>query len=348
MRKLLSLVVVSIVLLSGFVAWNAIAFLYGSKSKNEIHFELPKGRTFNQVARELKEKSVITNDRYFYFLARLLDKTTKIRVGEYLIPEGSTPQEVLDILVSGKSIEYPITIQEGLNMYEIANLLAEKGFYSAKEFLEVCRDKNLIRELLAENIDSLEGYLFPDTYKVTRFTEVDELVRAMVVNFLAVYKDLVMNHPVKMKRHEVVTLASIVEKETGAPDNRTIISSVFHNRLQKKMRLQSDPTILYGILDKTGTPKNNITRQDIKSYTKYNTYRVNGLPYGPISNPGEAALRATMRPDQTSFLYFVSRNDGTTEFTSNLIDHNKAVRQYQILRSGREGKSWRDLHKKNN
>lgn len=346
MRKLVVLFTVVVTIFAGALVWQTVGFLFGTVSQDEVRYELRKGMPFRTVARELTTQNVISNDRYFYFLARLTGKTSKIRMGDYLIPKGSSPQQVLDIIVSGKSVESSITFQEGLNMYEIGELLEREGVATKKEFLKICRDKNLIRTLLAENIESLEGYLFPDTYKITRLTPPRELVKTMVSRFLRVYKDLQNEYPLKIRRHELVTLASIVEKETGSAEDRGKISSVFHNRLVKKMRLQSDPTILYGILDKTGEYKNNITRKDIKTYTRYNTYRVNRLPYGPISNPGKAALIATLRPDQTRYLYFVSRNDGTTEFSETLAQHNRAVREFQILRSGRQGKSWRDLNKK--
>ncbi|MDC0980109.1 endolytic transglycosylase MltG [Bdellovibrionales bacterium] len=346
MKKIV-LAVVAICFLIGMVGvWQATSFLYGSKSAQEERYELKRGVSFSQVAKELQSREVITSSQYFYFLARALRKTTKVRVGDYLIPAGSSPREVLDILVLGKSVEFAITIQEGLNMYEIADLLEARGIASREEFLKVCRDKNLIRSLLAENVDSLEGYLFPETYKLTRLTSVKELIKNMVRSFLAVYRELQSEFPAKIRRHELVTLASIVEKETGSSKDRGKIASVFHNRLIKRMRLQSDPTILYGILDKTGIFKKNITRKDIKKYTRYNTYRVNRLPYGPISNPGRAALVATLRPERTKFLYFVSRNDGTTQFSETLREHNRAVYRFQILKKGREGKSWRDLKKR--
>ena len=153
--------------------------------------------------------------------------------------------------------------------------------------------------------------------------------------------------PVKLDRHEQVILASIVEKETGEPSERPIIASVFYNRMKKNMRLQTDPTILYGILDRTKVLKNNITKKDIQTKTRYNTYRISGLPYGPIASPGAKALEAVLNPASTEYYYFVSRNDGTHVFSQTYKQHQNAVRKFQLDRSMREGKSWRDRYQKN-
>jgi UPF0755 protein len=144
----------------------------------------------------------------------------------------------------------------------------------------------------------------------------------------------------------VITLASVVEKETGAPEERPVIASVFHNRLKKGMRLQSDPTILYGMLMKTGVMTKNIRKKDILAQTPYNTYTVRALPIGPIANPGKEAIKAVLNPGNTDFLYFVSRNDGTHVFSKTYEDHNKAVKAYQLNHRARKGKSWRDLKKR--
>jgi UPF0755 protein len=154
------------------------------------------------------------------------------------------------------------------------------------------------------------------------------------------------NAKIQMRVHDQVTLASVIEKETGAQGERQVISSVFHNRLNKKMKLQSDPTILYGILVETGVLKKNITKSDIHRPTPYNTYTVKALPMGPIANPGREALRAAVNPVESNYLYFVSRNDGTHVFSETYGNHNNAVKKFQLERKNRVGKSWRDLKKK--
>lgn len=325
------------------------SFLYSTPGKpsEESIFEVKPQSSFNTVAKDLAEEGLISDQKKFKILARVLGHTTKIRVGEYKLNRGMKPIELLNTLTSGKSIIRPITFKEGLNMYEVAEIVESEGLGTKKEFLRLCRDKTLINELLRSSVPTLEGYLFPETYMVTKYTTIKTLIQKMVENFNSVYNRVVNEKPqIVLPRHEAVILASIIEKETGAPEDRPLIASVFHNRLKKGMRLQTDPTILYGILDKTGQMTNNIRKKDITAYTRYNTYVVDGLPYGPISNPGEESIRAALFPATSQNLYFVSRNDGTTVFSTNLKDHNNAVRKFQLDRKMREGRSWRDRAKK--
>lgn len=164
----------------------------------------------------------------------------------------------------------------------------------------------------------------------------------MVKRFKTVYEIVNKSARIRMPIHKHVTLASLIEKETGTPEERSTISSVFHNRLRKKMRLQSDPTILYGILDQTGVMPKNIRKKDIRTHTKYNTYTVQELPHGPIANPGQKALEAAVNPESTDYLYFVSRNNGTHVFSKTLREHNKSVKKWQLNIKNRQGRSWRD------
>jgi UPF0755 protein len=270
-------------------------------------------------------------------------------MGEYALDRSMTPQEVLGVLVSGKSIQYPITFPEGSNVFEMAAALEAKGLYKAEEFLKAVRDPALIQKLLAIEVSSLEGYLFPETYNVTKFTPMNELIANMVQNFKNAYQTLEAQGslaPVQLARHELVTLASVVEKETGAPEERPLIASVFYNRLQKNMKLQSDPTIIYGIWVETGAYKQNISREDITRATRYNTYTVPRLPFGPIANPGRESLAAVMKPARSEYLYFVSKNDGTHIFTRTYEDHTRAVKDFQLNPAARQGTSWRDLKNK--
>jgi UPF0755 protein len=267
-------------------------------------------------------------------------------VGEYAIRKNAVPPEIMAIITSGKSIEYAITVQEGFNIFEIGDLLERQGMIKKQEFMALAQDPAFIKELLGEVHPSLEGYLFPETYKITKFTGAKGLIRMMVERFKENYAKLAISSGWSLTRHQTVTLASIIEKETGAPEERAIISSVFWNRLKKKMRLQTDPTVIYGVWQKNGVWAGNIRRDDLLSPSKYNTYLNEGLPYGPISNPGLEALKATIAPAQTEFLFFVSRNNGTHIFSKEYSQHQKAVGQFQLDRKAREGKSWRDLKKR--
>lgn len=315
------------------------------KGPMSIYFEINKGMNFRTVANQLEERGFIRETWTFSLYARFSGFANRLKVGEYQLDYGMSPYRILQTLSSGKSVLRPLMFQEGINLYEIAAELERLGYGPARKFIELCHDRSLIRRLLKVELDSLEGYLFPETYHVSKYISQASIVEMMVKRFLSVYTE-VMNETKGAHfrdRHKVVVLASIVEKETGVDEERPRIASVFANRLRKGMRLQSDPTILYGILEAKGEMKRNITRQDILEYTPYNTYRVQALPKGPIANPGRAALRAVLNPENSNFLYFVSRNDGTHVFSENLEDHNRAVRTFQLDRKAREGKSWRDL-----
>jgi UPF0755 protein len=331
-------------LLWGF--WEAFTFLSqgpGSPPGEERIFEVLPGEGFYRVANRLATEGLVTDAFRFKILAKLSGQEKTLRVGEYAVRTNMRPMELLEVLSSGKSIERQITFPEGSNMFEMAELIEAKGLAHRGEFLTLVKDKNLIHEVLGENLPSLEGYLFPETYNYTKYTPLASLVRGMVARFKEAYATIGHNPSAGMTRHQLVTLASVIEKETGAPDERPLISAVFHNRLKRNIRLQTDPTIIYGIWVETGNYKNNITRADIVRATPYNTYSIYGLPFGPIANPGREALAAAVAPAQSAYLFFVSRNDGTHVFSETLAGHNAAVQKFQLDRKAREGKSWREL-----
>lgn len=318
-----------------------------STQNEEVIYEVTLGKGFNGIAKELQGLGVVTNAEFFTYYARFTGQRSQLKVGEYQLNKNMNPQEVLAVITSGHSIAKPFTVSEGLNIFEIADLYESSGFGKAEEFLKLARDPAFVKSLLGQEADSLEGYLFPETYQITKFSTTRELLVSMVRRFLTVYKEIEpLAKNSKMSRHQIVTLASIIEKETGANSERGLVSSIFHNRLIKGMRLQTDPTILYGMAFETGKMPTKIGRSDILRPTRYNTYVINSLPPGPISNPGREALLATLKPTLSEYLYFVSRNDGTHVFSKNYEDHNKAVRQFQLDPKAREGKSWRDLSKK--
>jgi UPF0755 protein len=316
-------------------------------SVHEIVFEVDPGSSFTKVAYLLEEAALIKNAQVFILYAKLTDQTKTMKVGEYSLNQAMTPQQIMNTIASGISIARKLTISEGLNIYEIGKIFEEKGLLSQAEFLKMVRDPQLIQELLGESAISLEGYLFPETYQYTKFTKPREIIESMVANAVQTYQQVtVQNSLPGWSRNQVMTLASIIEKETGAAFERPLISSVFHNRLAKKMKLQTDPTIIYGIFDETGDFEIKISRKDIRRLTRFNTYVIDGLPPGPIANPGREAILAAVKPESSDYLFFVSQNDGTHIFSKSYQDHNKAVQQYQKNPKAREGKSWRDLNKK--
>lgn len=349
---ILGLAVVTLALaLGGGVAYLAYDFMNSRPGAiaQDVVYEVAPGKGFNSIAQELESKGLVRNALFFSLMARFKGERSKLKVGEYLLRTNMLPQEVLTVITSGKSIARSFTVSEGLSIYEIAELYEKQGFGSASDFLNLVRDSKFIQSLLGRNEESLEGYLFPETYMLTKYTDTKTLVSNMVKRFQIVYNEVMSQGMLQgWTQHQIVTLASIIEKETGAPEERPLISSVFHNRLQKKMRLQTDPTVIYGKAELSGKIEINITRNDLLTPTRYNTYVINGLPPGPIANPGREALLAAVRPEVSDYLFFVSQNDGTHVFSADYKGHQKAVQKFQVDRKAREGKSWRDLKKKDN
>lgn len=297
------------------------------------------------IARDLEKAGIVSSGRYFYWYARLTGKSSRFKAGDYRFTNHMHPSEVAAIIMSGISYGVPLIVPEGDSMAEIADAFDKLHPGQGEQFLRICADARFIATLGLEPApQTLEGFLYPETYLVSRKTLPEEVVRNMVRKFKSVFTpELVIRaKELGFTELQAVTLASIIEKETGAPDDRGKIASVFHNRLKKRMRLQSDPTVIYGMKDFEGK----IHKKDLETPTPYNTYTIPGLPPGPISNPGKAAIMAALYPPETPYLYFVSHNDGTSEFSSNLADHDKAVATYQLDPKAREGKSWRDLDKR--
>jgi UPF0755 protein len=288
------------------------------------------GQTLKNTAAFLRKEGIITSASKFAWLARLKDYDKRLQAGEYILSASMTPLKILDMMVNGSVKLYKITIPEGFNNFQIAEIVTKSGFATQIEFLNLASDTVTARKMGIEAA-TLEGYLFPDTYFFPKGVAGERIISKMVARFREVFSEDWKKQAQKMgfSIHQVVTLASIIEKETGAPIERPIISSVFHNRLKKGMRLETDPTVIYGIKDFDG----NLTRKHLATPTPYNTYKIKGLPPGPIANPGFASLEAALFPAETSFLYFVSKKDSTHHFSKNLIDHNKAVKKYQLRRS---------------
>lgn len=318
-------------------------------STKMIFYEVKPGVSPHVIARDLEALHIVSSARLFYWYGRLSGKSQKFKAGDYRFSTKMKPNEVMAIIMSGVSFGYPLIIPEGYNSVQIAELIENFRPGSGERFLRLSADRKFIAPMWTSlNMGTtppatLEGYLFPDTYLIGRKVSEEEIIKAMLRKHRSIFTSEMANRArtMGMTEHQIVTLASIVEKETGARHERPIIASVFHNRLKKKMKLQSDPTVIYGLRNFNG----NITRRDLDSHTAYNTYRIKGLPPGPIANPGKDAILAALYPSTTEFLYFVSHNSGTHEFTTNYDDHRKAVVRFQIDRKAREGKSWRDLQK---
>ena len=314
--------------------WIIISLFYyqgtrpASQDGRSIKFEVQSGMTLKQVALKLFNQKLILSPSAFQAIAYIQDKEKQIMVGEFSLSPSMLPTEIILRLTSGKTILYPLTIPEGYRITEIASLLDTQGLANSKIFIHQTQDKNLIQAFDIPT-DSLEGYLFPETYYLSKLTPEKKIVEKMVNTF----KEKVLKSQIlksikesSLSLHEIITLASLIEKETGLDSERKMISSVFYNRLKKNMRLQTDPTVIYAIEKFDG----NIRKRDLKIDSPYNTYRYKGLPPGPISSPGLKSIEAAISPIKSNHLYFVSRQDGSHHFSSNLAEHNQAVKKYQL------------------
>lgn len=322
---LLSCFVISVFIYLGYKIYFPI-----NLSEGEIIFEIAPGDNFHKISDKLVANNLIDSKKLFLLYVKLFGFEKKLKIGEYELTFNMSPHQIVRTLVSNNTFAREVTIQEGLNMYEIADILTENNLADKNKFLELCNDSQFIVSLLGENQPSLEGYLFPETYQITKHTSEKDIITKMVNIFLNRFDEINIKYNSYIKnRNEAIIMASVIEKETGASFERPTISSVFYNRLKRGMRLQSDPTIIYGILRATGVQIKNIRRADIKSQNEYNTYHIYGLPKTPIANPGQDAIRAVFNPTKTEYLYFVSKNDGTHKFSLSYREHLKAVDLYQ-------------------
>lgn len=319
--------------LLGLAGWGAFGYLALTKTNDlpdpGVSLRIESGWSSAQIAQKLEEQGLIPNAFFFRIASKWYGRDNRFKAGSYRIKGSVTPLQIQEILLEGQVLTKQFTIAEGLNQWQIADKLVEAfPAYGKEEFLTAFRNPDLL-SLLPEKASTAEGYLFPDTYTVNEAATPNDIARMMVLECLRrLTPETRMRASDKgLDTHALVTLASIVEKETGAPSERGLIAAVFHNRLRKGMRLQTDPTVIYGIWP---TYDGNIRKKDLLTPTPYNTYVIDGLPPGPIASPGEDAILKTAEPDNADFLYFVARGDGTGlhDFSRTLEEHNRAVSRY--------------------
>jgi UPF0755 protein len=326
MRKI-AILLLLLILLAGGALYFSLVMPYANYEKEAFVIIPPRTGT-QEIARMLQSAGVIRSEWQF-LIARALDRRSVLQAGEYRFDHAMTPWDVFHKIARGDVFFYELRIPEGSNMFDIGAALEKLGLIKQSEFLIVARNPALIRDL-APAAPSLEGYLFPSTYRLVRSTTPQQIAREMTSQFRKTWKDL-GGHDTEVNR--LVTLASLVEKETGIPAERPAVASVYVNRLAQNMKLDCDPTTIYAALLE-GRYRGTIYRSDLQSTNPYNTYRNPGLPPGPIANPGVASLKAALQPATTNYLYFVARPDGSGghSFSETLDQHNEAVRTY---RSGR-------------
>lgn len=316
-----------IVLLSlvGGTLWFYDYLTTPSPGSGEVVVVIARGTGVRGIGRQLADSGLLKNDlRYLAYVAAG-GLRNRLKAGEYSIPRGLTPPEVLHLLATGSTLRHHLTIPEGLTVGQTAAIFAQDGWIDRQRFVALASDARFIASL-GLKVEGLEGYLFPETYTLVR-NETDEarVLAMMVAEFTRVWDGLHSDSSHGLDRHQLVTLASMVEKESGLSTERPLIARVFLNRLALKMRLQSDPTVIFGLSDFNG----NLTRADLRRESPYNTYLIPGLPPGPICSPGRDSLAAVLAPAESDALYFVSRNDGSHVFSSTLAEHNRAVQTFQ-------------------
>ena len=315
-----------------------------SYSGQSIVFEIKPGEGFSKINGRLHKEGLISNPKIFHRYAQMNGLMTKFKAGRFEIKSESTMLDIFNTLVKGQSLTESVTIPEGKNLFEIAEILKKDDIIkNVDEFVRLSKSSEFAKQLGIPG-ERVEGYLYPDTYNFTPKSEAKDVIKSMVDVFNKKTSSLKFSEaPLGLTRHQVIILASVVEKETGAAFERPKIAGVFLNRIKKRMRLQSDPTTIYGIYESFN---GNLRKADLLQKTPYNTYKIPALPKGPISNPGIKSIQAVLSPEKHSFLYFVSQNDGTHVFSKSYKEHKEAVERFQKNWRARKGKSWRDLKKK--
>lgn len=323
-KNILSILLSIVFLYLGFIIIEFTSPLPETKKNSEIH--IPDGATFRQAVEILDKNGLIRDKKLFIIVGRVTGLHRKIRAGYYSITGKKSPWDILMLLKRGQIIEYEITITEGDSLREIGEKLFGTNILDEEEFIEITKDRDFLKKY---NIDapSVEGYIFPDTYKLPKGIEPQDAI-GMMVNKMREKFSFGLRLQAKalgLTEREVLTLASIIEKEAVIDYERPIISAVYHNRLRRRMPLQADPTAVYGVKGSGEV----ITIKDLRRKTPYNTYIIKGLPPGPIASPSLKSIIAALYPADVPYLYFVSNNDGTHTFSVTVAEHLKAVKAFR-------------------
>lgn len=341
MKKNLKLISIAILFLF-FTYISVQLFIPSDIGSNQMEIEIPEGSTYKQALEILRNKNLIRDKNLFYGIGIILGIDRKIRAGYYVFWGDMSPFEVFKKLAKGQIIENEITIIEGDSVFEIKDKLVANNIMSPDDFNKLLNDKDFLDSLNIK-APSLEGYLFPQTYKFPKGTKPESVLGLMVKKMREEFNDELRRRAeeIGFSENDVLTLASIIEREAKIDKERELISAVYHNRLKKGMPLQADPTAVYGIKSK----KQKITRNDLKKKTDYNTYVIKGLPPGPIASPGIKSIKAALYPANVPYLYFVSNRDGSHYFSKTLSEHNAAIIRIQAKRDS-ANRDLEDLYKK--
>ena len=335
MRKFFTLILIAVLALAGWLAW---ALMQPVTPSGQTFVLLHPGYSTRRIATELQSAGVIHSANAFV-LWHYFHRKRSLKAGEYLFEKTATSLDVHRRLAHGDVYFHTVVIPEGYNMFDIAQAIQAAGLGSSDAFLKATSNTALISDL-APDARTLEGFLFPDTYEFTRMQTMDEMAAAMVKQFRQVAREIGLTTDAPSGQpgnnvQQVVTLASIVEKETSAPDERPLVASVYYNRLAQHEALQADPSVIYAELLR-GSYSGALHHADMQFNSAYNTYTNRGLPPGPIGNPGKTSLEAAMHPAKTDYFYFVSNGNGHHRFAHSLEEHNKNVAAYRKVMTGRQ------------
>jgi UPF0755 protein len=321
-----------IVALSAFWMYMEIETPYYRASSEDSYIEIPRGMDSGSAAQLLVDSGVLRHRIPFIVYLKLTGNAGRIKAGEYRFREAASPSQIAERLIRGDSYYRSITIPEGLTAMETVALLAENNFGQRKDLEEALQNTEWISDL-DPGARNLEGYLFPETYHFNRKIDSTAIIKTMVEQFQKEFRRIMSQTPMRAgwNPSRIVTLASMIEKEVQKGEERPLVASVFYNRLERRMKLDCDATIIYA-MKLHGTYEGNIRRSDLAMESPYNTYRNQGLPPGPIANPGAASLNAAVHPAETEYLFYVSRNDGTHIFSKTYQEHQRAVDEYQRRR----------------
>ena len=320
--KIISILIICIiVLLTGAL----IFFNMAPQDMRDDVILIKKGEPLSHAANSLKEKNLIKNEKFFVLLAFLENKSNIIS-GKYKINSGMSTSDIIKKLSDGEIIRRKVTIPEGFNLYQIAERLEENEITDKVEFLKYSFDEEFLKSMNLKH-QSIEGLIFPDTYLFAESQEAKEIIMIMHKQYKNIISSIDFSNMKKFRlnTYEIINLASLIEEEAKVPKEREYISSVFHNRLKKNMKLGCDPTVRYAVKKF----KARLTYKDLKHDSPYNTYLYRGLPPTPICSPGKEAINAALHPVDSDYLYFVARNDGSHYFSKTAREHTRAVEFYQ-------------------
>lgn len=297
-----------------------------SANQESVRIEIAQGKNFSEIAQDLEAKNLIRSASGLKILGRMRGDGATIKAGEYELSPSMSPEGILSKLFSGDVVRRRVLVKEGANVWEIANIVDQAGVVTKDDFLAAAMDKTFLTKLGIES-PNIDGYLFPDTYFFSRPISAKDVIWTMFEEAEKKWPEAYSTRldDLKISRHDILVLASIIQKEAGSDDEMPLISSVFHNRMKIGMKLQADPTVIYGLVNFNG----NLTKDDLQNPHVYNTYVHDGLPPGAIGNPGEKAIRAALFPVDTNYLYFVADGKGRHVFSASLKEHNDNVNVYQ-------------------